>query len=202
MPQTYNNKIVLGNETLMDLTSDTVEPSKVLSGYTFHDRSGAPQTGSCAFDVDSSNATATAHTVLDGVTAGAGGTIITGDMPNRGAVTGTISDVSTPYTIQNGYHDGTGTVSIDSTEAAKIIPGNIKKDIEILGVTGTYEGGATPTSTAANVTPYTTAQTIVPSDLGNYDYISQVNVAAISRTDTLNAAGGYTVTIGDVAPSA
>ena len=43
---TYNNKIVLGDETLVDLTSDTVSPEKVLSGETFHDRSGAPQTGS------------------------------------------------------------------------------------------------------------------------------------------------------------
>lgn len=43
---TYNNKIVLGDEPLIDLTSDTVTPEKVLSGETFHDRSGAPQTGS------------------------------------------------------------------------------------------------------------------------------------------------------------
>lgn len=41
----YVNKVQYGNDTLMDLTNDTVEPDKVLQGYTFHDRSGAPQTG-------------------------------------------------------------------------------------------------------------------------------------------------------------
>lgn len=34
------NKIIYGNETLIDLTSDTVSPSTLLSGETAHDRSG------------------------------------------------------------------------------------------------------------------------------------------------------------------
>lgn len=40
-----NNKIILGNETLMDLTEDTVDESKVLLGETFHDKSGAQRSG-------------------------------------------------------------------------------------------------------------------------------------------------------------
>ena len=39
------NKVVYGNNTLIDLTSDTVDASKVLSGYTTHDKSGAKITG-------------------------------------------------------------------------------------------------------------------------------------------------------------
>lgn len=42
----YVNKVEYAGQTLMDLTNDTVESSSVLSGETFHDRSGAPQTGS------------------------------------------------------------------------------------------------------------------------------------------------------------
>lgn len=34
------NKIIYGDETLIDLTSDTVSPSTLLSGETAHDRSG------------------------------------------------------------------------------------------------------------------------------------------------------------------
>ena len=112
-------------------------------------------------------------------------------MPNRGQVAGTISTL-TPYTIQNGYHDGSGTVSIDSTEAAKIIAGNIKSGVSILGVTGTYSGEAISVEANKNVTPSTTSQTITPSS--GYDYLAQVTVAAIPYTETPNTYG-TTVTI-------
>ena len=39
------NKVVYGNDTLMDLTNDTVEASNLLEGETAHDRSGTPVTG-------------------------------------------------------------------------------------------------------------------------------------------------------------
>ena len=54
----YNNKVVLGNETLIDLTADTVAADKILSGYTAHDASGAVVTGNVTFStiyVSSSN---------------------------------------------------------------------------------------------------------------------------------------------------
>ncbi len=42
----YVNKVVLaGGVTLIDLTQDTVEPDKIIEGYTAHDASGAPVTG-------------------------------------------------------------------------------------------------------------------------------------------------------------
>lgn len=84
-----------------------------------------------------------------------------------------------------------------STEKAKIIAGNIKSGVSILGVTGSYAGEAVSAG-AVSITPYTTSQTILPPQ--GYDYISQANVAAIAYTETDNAAGGKTVTIGAVAP--
>ena len=45
MPNQYVNKVVFGNQTLLDLTSDTVTPSVLMEGYTAHDRSGAIITG-------------------------------------------------------------------------------------------------------------------------------------------------------------
>lgn len=40
------NKILYGNEVLIDLTSDTVQADKLLQGYTAHDNSGTVIFGS------------------------------------------------------------------------------------------------------------------------------------------------------------
>lgn len=199
----YVNKVVFGNTTVMDISDTTADPTKVLASEKFYDRSGAPQVGTCTYDADTSDADSTAAEILLNKTAYVNGNKLTGSMPNRGAVTGTISTVAGTYAIQNGYHDGSGTVGIDSTEAAKIIADNIKKDITILGVTGTYEGAATPTSTAKTVTPYTTSKTYLPSGESTpVDYYSQVTVNAIAYTETPNAQGGLTVQIGTLDPDA
>lgn len=186
------NKIIYGGNTLIDLTGDTVTTADVLNGVSFHLPSGETGTGSCAYDVDSSDCTAVVAEVLTGKTYAKGGSVLTGTMPNRGGVTGTISTKAGTYTIANGYHDGSGTVAISSTEQAKIIATNIKSGVSILGVTGSYSGeGATAQS--KTITPSTSAQTVLPDD--GYDYLSQVTVNAISYVETDNAAGGKTVTI-------
>lgn len=196
----YANKVVLADgRVLIDLTKDDVTAADVVSGKKFHLASGAPATGTNTYDADTSDADATAAEILSGKTAYKDGTKLTGTMPNRGAQTSYISDAESPVAIQNGYHDGSGTVGIDATEKAKLIAGNIKSGVEILGVTGTYTGeGASATS--VSITPYLTAQTVLPPS--GYDYISQVNVAAITITETDNQYGGVTVTIGAVDPSA
>ena len=198
----YINKVVYGNTVLIDLTVDTLTASKLTVGYKAHDRSGAPITGTNTFDSNTTDANATDAQILSGRTAYVNKNKITGAMPNRGGVTGTISTKAQEYSIQNGYHDGSGKVSIDSTEQAKIIADNIKKDITILGVTGTYEGAATPTSTAKTVTPYTTAKTYLPSEESTpVDYFSQFTVNAIAYVEEDNQQGGKTCTIGTLAPS-
>lgn len=194
MANQYKNKVVLGDGTvLIDLTADTVDASHLLEGYTAHAASGAPVTGTCTFDSDTSDDTLTVAEALSGKTFHARGTAYTGTMPNNGGVTGTISTKAGQYTIPQGYHDGSGKVSISSTEQAKIIASNIKSGVQILGVTGDYSGESV-TAQTKNVTPALTAQTVLP-DTG-YDYLSQVNVAAIPITYTDNSAGGVTVTIG------
>ena len=189
----YANKFVYHGVTKFDLTGDTIEPSDLASGVTAHDRSGALITGTNTFDSDTSDDTAAVAEILSGKTAHARGVQLTGTMPNRGAVTGVISDKDDTYTIQQGYHDGSGSVGIDATEKAKIIPGNIKAGVEILGETGTYAGEAISVQ-SKTATPTNSQQVILP-DTG-YDYLSQVTVNAIPYTETDNAAGGYTITIG------
>ena len=193
------NKVIYGNQTLIDLTADTITAADLAQGVTAHDKSGAVITGTSTYDADTSGATASASEILAGQTAYANGKELTGTMPNRGAASGTIDTVDGSYAIQQGYHDGSGTVSIDATEQAKIIAGNIKSGVEILGVTGTYEGEG-GTYQAKTATPYTTEQTILPDE--GYDGLTQVTVEAIAYTETDNAAGGKTVTIGTVAPAA
>ena len=194
MANQYVNKVIYGGNTLIDLTADTVTVDKVLSGYTFHGADGATKEGTCAFDVDSSSATATVAEVLATKTFAKNGSVLTGTMPNRGAVTGTISTKAQEYTIAQGYHDGSGKVSISSTEQAKIIAENIRGGVTILGVEGTMSGSEDVHAQTKSVTPAVTAQTVLP-DSPTYNYLTQVTVAAIPYTETDNAAGGKTVTI-------
>jgi len=197
---TYVNQVGLADGTiLIDLTSDTAVASDVQSGKYFHLATGERVQGTSTYDSDTTDANALASEILSGQTAYVNKNKITGSMTNNSAVSGTISTVAGTYTVPSGYHNGLGSVSIDSTEQAKIIASNIKSGVEILGVTGTYSGeGATATS--VNVTPYLTAATVLPPS--GYDYISQVNVAEITITESDNAAGGKTVTIGAVDPDA
>lgn len=191
------NKVIFGGETLIDLTGDTAVASDVLSGKKFHLASGAQGTGSCTYDADTSDANALASEILSTKTAYVSGSKITGSMPNRGAVTGVITTKAGSYTIQNGYHDGSGSVSIDSAEQAKLIPANIRQGITILGVEGSMSGSEDVVAEARTVTPSLSAQVIVPGT--GYNYLSQVTVEAIPVTRTDNAQGGVTVTIGSAA---
>lgn len=187
------NKIVYGGTTLIDLTSDTVDESKLLSGATAHDKSGAVITGTCTYDSDTSDATAAVAEILATKTAYARGSKLTGTMPNNGSVAGSISTKAQEYTIAQGYHDGSGKVSISSTEQAKIIATNIRQGITILGVEGTMSGTEEVVAESRTVTPTTTSQTITPGT--GYNYLAEVTVNAISYVETDNAAGGKTVTI-------
>ena len=202
MPNQNVNKVIYGGQTLIDLTGDDVQASDVLSGKIFHLPSGAIASGACTYDAYTSDATAVAAEILSGKTAYKNGSKLTGTMPNRGGVTAALSSVSEEYTIQQGYHDGSGKVALASAEQAKIIATNIRAGVTILGVEGSMSGSEDVSATAASVTPYTTAQTILPADIGSsYNYISQITVAAIAYTETDNSAGGKTVTIGTVAPA-
>lgn len=193
--QTYVNKVIYGGNTLIDISTDTITADKLLYNYTAHDKSGAPITGSCTYDSDTTDANAAQSEILNGRTAYVNKTKVTGNMPNRGAVTGTITTKAGTYTIQNGYHDGSGTVSISSTEQAKIIADNIRQGITILGVEGSMTGTEDVNAEAANATPMTTSQVITPST--GYNYLSQVTIAAIPYAEApTGATGGITVTIG------
>ena len=194
------NKVIYGGQTLIDLTGDTVAQDQVLSGVTFHDKSGATLVGTCDYDSNTTDATASAGEILLSKTAYINKVKVTGTMANNGSQVNTITTKAQSVTIKNGFHDGSGKVSIDTAEQAKIIASNILEGVTILGVTGTLEPASDiKIEPSKTVTPYTTAQTILPST--GYDVMSQIEVSAIAYSEVENTAGGLTVTIGTVAPA-
>ena len=191
----YYSKVVVNGETIIDLTADTVDAAHLLTGYTAHDKKGAPITGACTFDANTQDANAAATEILTGKTAYVKGSKVTGSMPNNGGVEGTISNLETPYTIPQGYHDGSGTVEIDSAEKAKIIADNIRQGVTILGIEGTVTGTEDVKAQSKSVKPTFSEQQVIP-DSPTYNYLSQVTVQAIPVSETLNEQGGYTLTVG------
>ena len=195
MANSYNNKIVLASgEVLIDLTGDTVDAAHVLNGFTFHDKSGAPVTGTCTYDSDTSDDTAAVGEILSGKTAHARGALLTGTMPNNGAQMGSIITKTQEVIIAQGYHDGSGKVIISADEQAKLVPSNIREGITILGVEGTMSGSESVVAQARTVTPKFTQHVISPED--GYTHLSQVTVQPITVSYSDNSAGGKTVTIG------
>lgn len=196
MANEYINKVVNGEtgDVLIDLTGDTlIQASQLVSGIKAHARSGAVITGTNTNDADTSDANATASQILSQATAYVQGSKVTGTMTNNGAVSGTISSRDQTYTVPTGYHDGSGVVQISSAERAKIIPGNIKQGIVLLGQTGTYSGEGVNLQ-SKTVTSSFTAQTVT-ADSG-YDALSQVTVNAMPYSEVDNSAGGKTATFG------
>jgi hypothetical protein len=131
-------------------------------------------------------------------------------------VTGTLEGASptlqnksvTPTTSEqeisadSGY-DGLGVVSVAGVTSSidpNIVSGNIKKDVNILGVTGTFEGGGTIQLQDKTVTP-SSSQQVITAD-SPYDGLRQVTVGAVSlqsksvvlssSSQTITPDSGYT----------
>ena len=91
--------------------------------------------GGTAKFYDTGSADIVAGDILTGKTAFGPNGEVSGSMANNGSTSGTISTKAGTVTIPAGYTSG-GTVSISSTEQAKIIASNIKSGVTILGQAG------------------------------------------------------------------
>ena len=123
----------------------------VINGVTY---SNVPEVdipksgGGTAKFFDTASADATAGDILNGKKAYGSSGEITGSMANNGATGGTISTKAGSITIPAGWTSG-GSVSISSTEQGKIVAGNIKSGVTILGVAGSL---SLPSITQDNTT--------------------------------------------------
>ncbi len=132
------NLVIVDGDTKIDLTTDTVTADKLQKGTTAHNAAGDQITGELE-PLDTSDATATAAQILKGSTAYVNGEKLTGEMVNRGELNYALTKLQW-LVFPGGYYSGVQ-FGIDSTEAAKVISSNIKKNVSILGVTGTLEEG-------------------------------------------------------------
>lgn len=187
------NKVIYGGNVLLDLTGDTVTPDQLKSGVTAHDKSGEVIAGTCTHDVDSTDATVTEAEILSGKTAYARGAKVTGKMTNNGGIRKIISTKNSEIIIPQGFHDGSGSVTIASEDKLKLIPSNIRDGVTILGVEGTMSGMEGIKAQAKTIAPSTVQQQVVPDE--GYNYLSEVTVSAIPYVESGNSAGGTTVTI-------
>lgn len=113
-------------------------PSVVVNGVTYAScpEVDIPKSGSgTAKFYYTGDATAASADILTGKSAFGASGEISGGMANNGATGGTISTKAGTVTIPAGYTTG-GTVSISSTEQAKIVASNIKSGVTILGQAG------------------------------------------------------------------
>ena len=96
--------------------------------------------------------------------------------------------------IPVGYSDGSGKAKLSEADIAKLIPGNIKEGVTILGVEGDF-GTDDFSAIAKEITPTFEEQILNPADDG-VSFYSSVKVNAIPVTRQDNEFGGVTVTIG------
>lgn len=139
------NKVVYGDTTLIDLSSDSVTADSMLSGRTAHNKTGS---------------------------------IITGTITTNTASSVTFSN--TTVTVPAGYY--ASQVSKTATDE-DLVAENIKKDVNIFGVTGTYEGGG-----VESVTQDQEGYVIFDDDPGSQIV---VNSLAVTSNGTYTAEEGY-----------
>ena len=123
----------------------TAVAGDVLAGTTFSNDSDTGIAGTLTL-----TGTAAVGNVLTGSTfySTDAKTKLTGTMPNRGTVN--ITPSTTNQAITSGYHSGSGVVYGD----ADLVAGNIKRGVNIFGVTGTADTFIHSTSTTSNILTY------------------------------------------------
>ena len=203
VPAGYHNgsgtvNIVLETKTATPTTSSqniTPTSGKVLSKVTVN---AIPSKYK-----DTTNVDATAADVLDGKTIVTGSGEVEGTMPNNGAVSQVLTVSTTSYTVPEGYHNGSGTVSI-VTETKSATPtkssqtinpstGKVLSSVTVAAIPAAYQDVTNVDATAGDVLA---GKVIVAAD-GTEITGTMPNVGAVSKTlDATSNNQSYTVPAG------
>ena len=157
---------------------------------------------------DVQSVTATASDVLaNKVIVESDGTITAGTMPNNGKVTQTLTTAITSYTIPEGYHSGSGTVSIileeksvtHTTASQDITPtsGKVLSKVTVGAIPAQYGDTTGDDAVAANLLAGKFAHTIINGTATQIEG-TMVNNGAISgaidglTTTSYSISAGYT----------
>ncbi len=133
-----NDEVAIAPTEVAKLISDNIK-----AGVTILGVSGATNVIDTTYTGNILQQPASAEDILQSRHAFINGASVSGTLAMRIPVDRTISNYSTVYTFSSGAYASGWTVQISATEQAKIIAGNIKSGVSILGVTGTYGGGGT-----------------------------------------------------------
>lgn len=202
----YVNKVVYGDQTLIDLTGDSVVADKLLEGYTAHDASGRQIVGTAVAGGGS------AVTVVDTQDA-AGGTIREITAVSLAGDTVAPSNLLTGYTAHNalgqpivGTASGGGSATLQTktatpSETAQTITADSGYDgldtVEIEAISATYIGSEVPTQAAQTIYPATTDTTIAA---GTYIEGAQtIKAVATSGISAATIKAGIVAKVGDSA---
>ena len=203
VPAGYHNgsgtvNIVLETKTATPTTSSqniTPTSGKVLSKVTVN---AIPSKYK-----DTTNVDATAADVLDGKTIVTGSGEVEGTMPNNGAVSQVLTVSTTSYTVPEGYHNGSGTVSI-VTETKSATPtkssqtinpstGKVLSSVTVAAIPAAYQDVTNVDATAGDVLA---GKVIVAAD-GTEITGTMPNVGAVSKAlDATSNNQSYTVPAG------
>lgn len=206
----YVNKVVYGNNTLIDISADTVAAEYLLEGYTAHGKDGSlitgtyiPEGGSAVVvteeqdshggvikhitAIDLSEDTIIAGALLTGYTAhDRQGHAITGTLAHGNVDTS--NDTVTAAVLLSGYtaHDSTGAQIVGTMVAADLSQDTVTAATLLYGYTAHDASGNAITGIYQinlediTVTPSESEQVITPSS--GYDGIGEVTVNPVSST--------------------
>jgi len=149
------NKVVYGNKTLIDLTSDTVAASDVVSGKTFHDKTGAAKTGTLVVKPEQEK-TATAGTSAITVIPDTGKTLSKVTVNPTPSQTKTTTPTKSQQLITPDSGKLLSQVTVDPIPSQYVIP----KDTEDIG---TFTSNGNYVSTNLGATNEVTFEIAVPN---------------------------------------
>lgn len=155
----------------VDLSDTTATQATVLNGYKFHDKDGNLVTGTIPINQIRIIASPTAPAL-------------------------TLEDKYSVVNIEQGYYGLSTRIGLSHEDRLNLIAANIKKDVTILGVTGTFEGGSAIAQ--GTVTPNSTTDTKVSLDFKPSAVYIMTNMGAstyfgsgIVKTDGTNIGSRY-----------